>query len=439
MKVITESGYPLRGTVSLPGDKSISHRAALFGALATGHSHIENFLVAGVTEKMLDALTALGVSYTLNGTTLDINGKGFAGIEPAEKVLHCGNSATTMRLLIGALAGIGLPAKLDGSEGLRSRPMGRVVNPLREMGAQIETTEAGTAPLQILGMDGKHLQGRNFALPVASAQVKTALMLAALQGNSPTTILEPGPSRDHSERMLASMGASIETVAQQGKPCITVEPLQKHLTPLEITVPGDFSSAAFLIVAALVTPGSEIVLQGVGLNPTRTGLLDVLHTMGAQIEILNAREQHNEPVGDIVVRHSRLHGIEVSGSVVVRMIDEFPVFAVAAAYAEGQTVVKDAVELRHKESNRISMLCAQLTEVGISVREQPDGFVIDGGAPVTGGIADPHSDHRLAMSLLVAGLDAQGPVSVQHAEIINESFPQFLDSLTHLGARFDVV
>lgn len=437
-------GRPLRGVIgpggryALPGDKSLSHRAALFAALAEGESRIENFLVSGVTEAMLRALTALGVAWRLDGSTLIVQGRGLAGLQSPAAPLDCGNSATTLRLLVGALAAAGVAAEVTGSEGLRRRPMGRVVGPLAQMGAAIDSTPEGAAPLRLSARQGR-LRGMQYQLPVASAQVKTALILAALAADQPTTLREPGPSRDHTERMLRSMGASIESWVEDNSTYITqvnpVETWPPALRPLALRLPCDISSAAFLLVAALVAPGSELTIQGVGLNPTRTGLVEALQRMGADLQVHPGPDQGGEPSGDLTVRASTLRGIEVSGSQVVRMIDEFPAFAIAAAYAGGETRVRDAQELRYKESDRISALAGELRKLGVGIQETPDGFILHGGRPLLGGQVDPHGDHRLAMSLALAGLAAQGPVTIAGAEIISESFPEFVPILTALGCR----
>ncbi|GAB4579837.1 MAG: 3-phosphoshikimate 1-carboxyvinyltransferase [Anaerolineales bacterium] len=479
-------GSPLRGSVTVPGDKSISHRAALFAALAEGVSHIENFLMAGVTKVMLDALTALGISWELEGTSLIVHGKGISNLQSPISNLHCGNSATTLRLLAGAIAAANIDAVLDGSPGLRRRPMDRIVEPLREMGVDVEATDGKYAPLTFHKSAIRnhpiaqfpnspipdhrspithHPSPITFSLPVASAQVKTCLLLAALTADRPLTILEPGPSRDHTERMLASMGVEVSSeqlavVSNQysagsamgdQSPISNLQypipelryqttltpPHPRTLSPLHMTIPGDISSAAFLIVAALITPGSEITIRGVGLNPTRTGLLDALTAMGAQLPITNYQLQNGEPVGDLTVSYSPLHGTEISGPLVVRMIDEFPAFAVAAAYASGPTIVREAAELRHKESDRISVLCEQLRAVGVEIEEAPDGFTLPGNTIPRGGIINPHGDHRLAMSLAVAGLGAQGPIAIQNPNIIHESYPEFQPTLERLGAQMD--
>ena len=427
--------HPLRGTVSLPGDKSISHRAALLAGMAAGESKIENFLDAGVTRVMLDGLQQLGVAYALEDNHLVVTSPGMMAWHTPEKALNCGNSGTTMRLLTGALAAANLEVVLDGSEGLRRRPMGRVTDPLRAMGVSITSSVAGTAPLRIEKRDDDdRLKGITHNLRVASAQVKSAILLAALAADSPTTIVEPGPSRDHTERMFGGLGWDVqrEELPDGVQVCLT-PPRNLEVFPLQMTVPGDFSSAAFLIVAAAITPGSEITLQGVGLNPTRTGLLEVLRQMGAAIDIRESGLQGGEPIGDITVSYSSLHGIAVAGDIVVRMIDEFPVFAVAAAYAEGSTTVSEAEELRHKETDRIAVLAGELRKLGVAIEEKPDGYEIAGQGGLKGGEADACGDHRLGMSLAVAGLASENPVRVDGAEIISESFPEFVEKLSLLG------
>ncbi len=432
---------PLSGSLALPGDKSLSHRAALFAALAQGESVIDNFLEAGVTRAMLAALENLGFDYQLAAGRLTLRGEGLDGWRARARqtgpVLDCGHSATTMRLLAGALAAAGVPAALDGSAGLRSRPMGRIVEPLQAMGVPVRST-GGKAPLNFKARNGRPLQSQIFDLPVASAQVKSCLLLAGLAADGPVTVIEPGPSRDHTERLLGGMGAEVARMELPGgKFRVELQPPATPLDPLNLSLPGDFSSAAFLIVAGLITPGSEIRLQSVGLNPTRTGLLDALEMMGAGIRLENRRERQGEPVGDILVRHTPLSACRVDGPLVVRMIDEFPAFAVAAAYAVGGTVVREARELRLKESDRISALCRQLRSIGVEARELDDGFCIPGDQKPAGGQVDPSGDHRLAMALAVAGLAAQGPVMVGHPEIIRQSFPGFQEALSGLGAKID--
>ena len=421
---------PLTGTITLPGDKSLSHRAALFASLAQGTSTVQRFLVSGVTDAMLRSLSALGIEWSLDNDTLTVTGKGLNGFRQPEVPLNCGNSATTIRMLAGALAAAGTPCILDGSEGLRKRPMDRIIDPLSQMNVPT-TSPNNCAPITMTARDvSTKLSAINYTLPVASAQVKSCLILAALDANGTTTLKEPGPSRDHTERMLSAMGASITTEEPY---IVKIEPLKKPLSPLEITLPGDISSAAFMLVAAAIVPGSELTIKDVGINPTRTGIIDVLREMGAVISITNKRTSYGEPIGDITLKAAALKAISVSGDTVVRMIDEFPVFAIAAAFAEGTTIVREAEELRHKESDRITILCDELEKIGVELDEFQDGFAIKGGT-IKGGVCKAHGDHRLAMSLAMAGLQSPAPVTVQNAEILNESFPEFTTNLIALGA-----
>ncbi|HJO32928.1 MAG TPA: 3-phosphoshikimate 1-carboxyvinyltransferase [Anaerolineales bacterium] len=412
----------LRGSTELPGDKSISHRALLHAAVSPHESRLQNVLRAGVTAAMIDCLQKLGVS--IEGTGSDLSVRGGAWQQPTAP-LDCGNSGTTMRLLLGALAGMPLQVELTGTPGLQCRPMGRVTRPLREMGASIS---ADNAPLSV---NGGGLRGSEHHLPVASAQVKAALLLAALHADGPTTIHQPAPSRDHSERMLRELGIDVRSSAN----AVRLHPSRRPLPPTRLTVPGDFSSAAFLIAAAVLLPGSAVRLRGVGVNPTRTGLLDALNAMGADISIENWRESGGEPVADITARHSRLRSVKVRGDLVVRMIDEFPIFAVLATQAEGVTVVRDAAELRVKESDRISALAAELQRMGIAISERPDGFDLSGPQQLSAATVDSHADHRLAMSLAVAALLAPGDSSVQRAGAAHESFPAFAHTLRALGVE----
>ena len=421
---------PLTGEAVLPGDKSLSHRAALFAALAEGVSVVDRFLVSGVTRAMLNALTALGVAWRLEENRLTVPGVGLHGFTPPTAPLDCGNSATTIRMLAGALAAAGTPCVLDGSEGLRKRPMDRITEPLRAMGVRISTPPNHCAPITLAARSPDvPLRAQAYTLPVASAQVKSCLILAALAADGETVLREPGPSRDHTERLLASMGADIRVCG----PEVRVTPLARPLTPLALTLPGDISSAAFLLVAAALTPGSTILLRDVGLNPTRTGILDALREMGADLTVENPQTAAGEPVGDLRLTAAPLQAVRVEGERVVRMIDEFPVFAIAACFARGVTEVRDAEELRYKETDRIAVLCAELRALGARVEERRDGFMIHGGS-LRGGVCEAHGDHRLAMSLALAGLAAPEPVSVRHAEILNESFPDFVTQLRALGA-----
>jgi 3-phosphoshikimate 1-carboxyvinyltransferase len=430
------------GEIHLPGDKSLSHRAALLAALCEGECRIANFLVAGVTQAMLQALSTMGVSWKLDGTFLTVLSRGPASLKSPEAPIDCGNSATTLRLLAGTLTAAGVPAILDGSPGLRRRPMNRIVEPLQQMGVNIHSTD-GHAPLE-LQASNLPLRPIDYSLPVASAQVKSCLLLAALSADGQTTLREPGPSRDHTERMLRSMGMHVKSerlaLPEQGADqyITRLYPPDHLLLPsFDVELPGDFSAAAFLIVAALITPGSKITIQHVGLNPTRTGLLDALLEMGADIQVSVEGERSGEPVGSLTVRHSNLHGTQITGSIVVRMIDEFPAFAVAAAFAEGQTRVSQAEELRYKESDRIAAVCAELASLGADAVETLDGFNIQGGQLSGGKEVASHGDHRLAMALTVAGLACQKPVTILDTDIISESFPSFSQTLERLGGQLE--
>ena len=421
-KLTVSPSAPLRGCIRVPGDKSISHRVLLLGSLAEGDSQVGGFLPSGDCLATLACLQSLGVEIeTHDATTLTVHGRGLQGLREPSGPLNCARSGTTMRLLAGILAGqaFGVSgATLTGEPQLLRRPMHRITEPLRRMGAEIEDTD-GHAPLTIRG---RSLHGYDHTLTVASAQVKSALLLAGLYADGPTTIRQPGPARDHTERMLTAMGATIEV----SDLTIALAPSPSPLAPLSLTIPADISSAAFLLVAAVLVPDSEVIVEGVGVNPTRTGLLDVLRAMGAEVVLENKREQGNEPVADVTVRASDLVGVEVGGDTVVRMIDEFPVLAVAATQAHGTTVVRGAADLRVKETDRIAAVVAELRALGARIDPLPDGFIIEGPTPLHGAAADSHGDHRLAMALAVAGLIAEGKVLIGNAECIADSFPGFV-------------
>ena len=445
MNLTVTPGHALHGQADLPGDKSLSHRAALLAGMAQGESVIHNFLVSGVTHAMLGALTALGVAWELEGTTLRVVSEGLSAWKSPSTPIDCGNSATTLRLLAGALAAAGIPAVLDGSQGLRSRPMGRIVEPLRSMGVVVESDPGGCAPIRLAGRPaGQPLRSIDYTLPVASAQVKSCLLLAALAAVGETVLREPGLSRDHTERMLSGLGLRVEASLPSGNGALSqvqagyttrlTSSGSLDLPPIDFYLPGDFSAAAFLIAGALITPGSAIQLRNVGINPTRTGLLEALGDMGAELHLANLSERCGEPVGDLEISYSTLHAGRVGGGLVVRMIDEFPAFAAAAAFADGTTLVQDAVELRNKESDRISALCAGLRHLGVQAQEAADGFTIRGGSAVIGGQSEAYGDHRLAMALALVGLASANPVTVSGCEIIRESFPGFADTLAALGA-----
>ncbi len=417
-------GNPLRGTSSVPGDKSLSHRAVLMGAMADGVSHVRGWLAAGDTEATLASVQALGVVVERHDEhTLTVHGGTMR--QPAAP-LNFVNAGTGIRLAAGVLVGQPFSSILDGSEQLRRRPMRRIIEPLRLMGADIEAVN-DRAPLTIRP---SKLRGVRYELPMASAQVKSAILLAGLYAEGVTEIVEPGPARDHTERMLVSMGADIQTEGN-----VIRVTAKGQLRPMDMTVPGDISSAAFLIVAACLVPDSDITLTNVNLNPTRTGILDVLQAMGARLEIHETGLEAGEPVGTIRAQTSALRGVEVGGDVVVRMIDEFPVFMVAALHAEGETLVRDAKELRVKETDRIAVMAGELRKMGATIEEREDGFRVVGPQRLHSAEVQGHDDHRIAMSMTVAGLVAQGETTVHEIRCAGDSFPEFPQTMIQLGAN----
>ncbi len=431
---------PLRGTCSVPGDKSISHRALLFGALTDGVVEATGLGRGGDNLSTASALRALGVDVQIDGGDARVRGVGFAGLRAAAAALDCGNSGTTIRLLAGLLAGRPFATELRGDASLTRRPMRRVAEPLRKMGATVEGRAEPGRPGEIfppLRIRGGALTGIRYDLPVASAQLKTALILAGLQARGPTVLREPGRSRDHTERMLRSLGAPISVDATGA---IAVEPdgWDGRLRAARIAIPGDLSSATFLIVAALTVPGSEITVENVGLNPTRAGALDVLRAMGADLSIEETGDAMGEPVGRVRARAGRLRGTRVDGELALRAIDEIPALAVAAALADGETVFADLAELRIKESDRIAALARELGRAGVGVEERPDGFVVTGlaGRPPGGGTVVPEHDHRIAMTGAILGLTSADETTVPAADILT-SFPTFAETLVGLGASID--
>ena len=423
---------PLSGETTVPADKSITHRALLFAAIADGVSRVRNGLKSGDTLATLGLVQALGIPVreTESGEWL-IHGRGLHGLQEPETPLDCINSGTTARLTTGLLAGQPFFSVLTGSPQLRKRPMGRVTEPLGRMGARIFGRDQGR--LLPLALVGSPLQGIEYHLPVASAQVKSAILLAGLYARGLTVIKEPGPARDHTERMLVSMGAPIERKGAY----ISSEQPARELSPLDITVPGDFSSAAFLLAAGAIIPGSDILIRNVGVNPTRRGLLDALVAMGADITLDRWRESGGEPVGDLHIRFSELRAIELGGEQIVTLIDELPVLAVIATQARGETIVRDAGELRVKETDRIATTVTELRKLGADIEERPDGFIVRGPTPLTGARVWSHGDHRLAMALTVAGLAARGVTTVEEIACAADSFPGFVDTLRSVGAKLD--
>ena len=419
---------PLRGSVGVPGDKSVSHRALMFGALTDGVSHIRGFLEGEDTRATAAVLQQLGVRIDTpaEGERV-VHGVGLHGLRASAQALDCGNAGTGMRLLAGLLAGQAFDSTLVGDASLSKRPMRRVTDPLAAMGARIDTQD-GLPPLHVRG--GQRLHGIRYELPVASAQVKSALLLAGLYAAGETEIIEPHPTRDYTERMLAAFGWPI--AFEPGRAKLSGG---HALRATDVGVPADFSSAAFFLVAASIVPGSVVRLPAVGLNPRRIGLLEALRLMGADIRIENPRESGGEPVADLLVRHAPLHGVELPEALVPDMIDEFPALFVAAAVAKGNTVIRGAAELRVKESDRLATMATGLRALGITVDETPDGATIHGGT-LDGGTVESLTDHRIAMSFAVAGLVAQAPVRINDCRHVATSFPGFMELAN--GCGFDL-
>jgi len=418
--LVITPGRPLRGVLRVPGDKSISHRAAILGAIARGTTRVFGFLPAEDTRSTLRCLRALGVSIQeQEGTALELRG---GALREPDEVLDVGNSGTTLRLLAGVLAGQGFHTVLTGDASIRRRPMDRIADPLRRMGARISGRQGGR--LAPLGIAGGGLRGIAYTTPVASAQVKSAVLLAGLFAEGETSVGEPSQSRDHTERMLRAFGVE---VAREGLTTRLRGPAA--LSATEVHVPGDLSSAAFLLVAAALVPGSELAVTDVGLNPTRTGVLDILGMMGATLDMRDRREEGGEPVGTVAIRAGRLRGAAIGGALIPRAIDELPVLAVAASLAEGETVIRDAAELRVKESDRVEALARELGRLGAAVEARADGLVIRGGRRLSGGRVASGGDHRIAMALAVAGLCADGPVTIDDPACIETSFPGFAQVL----------
>jgi 3-phosphoshikimate 1-carboxyvinyltransferase len=420
----------LIGSVSPPGDKSISHRAAILNAIAQGSATVTNFCPAADCQATLSCLLALGVRVTAGSRhSLHIDGVGRHGLREPEDALDAQNSGTTLRLLSGVLAAQPWLSVISGDESLRSRPMGRVIRPLRLMGAEIRGRSSDSrAPLAI---SGGELHGIRYRLPVASAQVKSAILLAALHAQGTTIIREPALSRDHTEKLLGAMGAGIQVAGDT----ITLAP--GDLSAVDIDVPGDISSAACWLVGGVLHPQAQLGVLNVGVNPSRSGLLDVLRLMGAHVEVLNERAVNREPVADIDVTTSALSGVEVGGSLIPRIIDELPLVALAGCIASGETVVRDATELRLKETDRIGATVSELRKMGASIEDLPDGFRVRGGGVLRGASCDSHGDHRIAMMLGIAALIAQGETHIDNAEAVGISYPSFWQDLEVLAAGQD--
>ncbi len=414
----------LKGTVRVPGDKSISHRSIMFGALAEGTTQVANFLKGADCLSTIACFQKMGIEIVHDGEEIQIHGRGLHGLYEPVETLDVGNSGTTMRLLSGILAGQRFASRLDGDASIQSRPMKRIIKPLRQMEAKIKSIrENGCAPLQI---EPSMLHGIRYDSPVASAQVKSCILLAGLYADSPTSVKEPYLSRNHTEVMLQKFGAYVTSEGTT----ITVMPEPK-LYAQKIEVPGDISSAAYFIAAALIVPGSEVLIEHVGMNPTRDGLLRVCKAMGADITILN-KNHSGEPTADLLVRHSGLKGTTVGGALIPTLIDELPVVAALACFAEGTTVIKDAQELKVKESNRIDAMVKSLSLMGAKVTETEDGMIIEGGHPLHGAVIDSRLDHRIAMTFAVTALAADGETEIRDADCVKISYPDFYRDLYSL-------
>ncbi|WHX99091.1 3-phosphoshikimate 1-carboxyvinyltransferase [Neobacillus sp. DY30] len=415
----------LKGSIEIPGDKSISHRSVMFGSIAEGVTRVTNFLPGDDCLSTISCFRKLGVVIEESDDGLTIYGNGFDGLKEPNELLDVGNSGTTIRLLLGILAGRPFFSSLIGDQSIGKRPMTRVTEPLRTMGAKIDGRKDGEfTPLSIRG---GHLNSIHYNMPVASAQVKSALILAGLQAKGESTIIEKTESRDHTERMIRKFGGEIEKDNRK----ITIKGGQK-LTASDILVPGDISSAAFFLVAGAIVPDSEILLKNVGLNPTRTGIIEIMQKMGANLEIHNHDENSFEPAGDITINTSRLTGTVVEGDVIPRLIDEIPIIALLATQAEGTTIIKDASELKVKETNRIDTVVQELTKLGASIEATDDGMIIHGGSTLRGGKVSSHGDHRIGMMLAIASLLCKDQVELEDPEAISVSYPNFFNHLNSL-------
>jgi 3-phosphoshikimate 1-carboxyvinyltransferase len=421
-KILQTDIQSLHGEIAVPGDKSVSHRSIMFGALANGETIVTNFLPGADCLSTIACFQKMGITIEQTGKQVRVIGKGFKGLTEPSEVLDVGNSGTTIRLMMGILAGQNFSAVLAGDHSIAKRTMKRVVEPLREMGAAIDGRNNGEfTPLHIRGGSLKPIR---YKLPVASAQVKSAILLAGLQAEGETVVIEPEETRDHTERMIRQFGGQVVKEGQE----IKVQGNQV-LTGTEIYVPGDISSAAFFMVAAAITPNSEVVLKNVGLNPTRVGIIEVMQKMGADITVEELPSK-GEPIGTITVRSSKLKGTTVSGELIPRLIDEIPIIALLATQAEGTTVIQDAAELKVKETNRIDTVAHELSILGADVKPTDDGLIIQGGTPLHGGEVTSHGDHRIGMMLAVAGLIAKGKIELHDPAAINVSYPEFFE---HLG------
>ena len=425
MKTIEPINRPLKGTIAVPGDKSIAHRAVIFGAIAEGRTRIFNLSGGEDNSRTVRAFRQLGVEIGRDGEALCVEGRGFAGLRQASETIDCGNSGTTIRLMSGLLAGLPFHSELDGDASIRQRPMQRVIDPLTQMGAKIRSKSGnGLAPLEI---DGGGLHGMSYRMPIASAQVKSAILLAALQADGETRIEEPQRSRDHTEVMIRGFGGTVEVDGVH----IGVRGGQS-LKGQDVRIPGDISSAAFFLAAAAMVPGSDVIIRNVGCNPTRDGVVEILRAMGAAIELGNERAEAGERVVDIHVIGGALRGVEVGPELVARTIDEYPILAIAGAVADGVTRFVDVKELRFKESDRIAAMTEGLRHLGVTVEASDDTMTIYGGRQLHGGAVRSFADHRVAMSFAVAGLVSAGGVAIDDARCASISFPTFFDLLEQI-------
>ncbi|MBR7016541.1 MAG: 3-phosphoshikimate 1-carboxyvinyltransferase [Lachnospiraceae bacterium] len=435
--MIIDKAESLKGTLTVPGDKSISHRAVMLGSLSEGDTYIRGFLKSADCLATIDCFRRMGIDIEENEDRLIIHGKGLHGLRAPKEPLNAMNSGTTTRILSGILAGQDFPVTIIGDESLSRRPMKRIIDPLSRMGCRITSVNGNNClPLTI---HGGSLAGIRYESPVASAQVKSCVAMAALYADSPVTITEPYLSRNHTELMLRGFGGDVTsfTDPETGRPACTVMP-GPRLTGQSVTVPGDISSAAYFIAAALLVPNSEVTLKNVGINPTRDGILRVARAMGGSVEVTNLRSEGGEPTADLIIRSSALHGTTIGGALIPTLIDELPVITVMAACAEGTTVIRDAGELRVKESDRLSLIAANLRAMGVALTETEDGIIMEGKplkmAPLRGVSVDPKKDHRMAMAFAVAGLVAEGPTEILDAGCVDISYPNFFEDLASLGA-----
>lgn len=420
--MLFHKSHSLKGEITVPGDKSISHRGIMLGALAEGTTSITNFLKGADCLSTISCFQKMGIEIEEKESEILVHGKGLHGLSAPKEILDAGNSGTTTRLISGILAGQKFSCDLTGDASIQKRPMKRIMTPLSMMGADITSIHNnGCAPLHIKGAP---LKGISYQSPVASAQVKSCVLFAGLYADGQTSVTEPFLSRNHSELMLSSFGASIETCGTTA----TIEP-EPVLTAQKVEVPGDISSAAYFIAAGLLVPGSELLIKNVGINPTRDGILRVCKQMGAKVELLNTRIQCGEPVADLLVKHSELNGTVIEGDLIPTLIDELPVIAVMAACADGETIIRNAEELKVKESNRLEIIVHHLSEMGCDITGTDDGMIIRGGKPLHGAVLDSHLDHRIAMSFAVAGLIADGETEITHADCVNISYPEFYHDL----------